>query len=69
MSKNIEENTSVLHYGNIEDIGRKKYLDYVNIENCEFFGCGLKKPLKVFCRHELVSIILPINPACGNWER
>lgn len=28
MSKNIEENTSVLHYGNIEDIGRKKYLDY-----------------------------------------
>ena len=30
MSKNIEENTSVLHYGNIEDIGRKKYLDYAN---------------------------------------
>lgn len=47
----------------------KKYLDYVNIDNCEFFGSGLKKPLKVFCRHELVTIILPINPGCGNWER
>lgn len=67
--KNEKDTVCIFGNDNFKLGVNKKYLDYVNIENCEFFGSGLKKPLKVFCRHELVSIILPINPAAGNWER
>lgn len=48
----------------------KKYLDYVNFENCRFFASAINAPLVIQGNneHEKIGLILPIKPVSGNWD-